>query len=110
MHILEQHVPDSDPLPYVCVSQYHSDYVWRISQYHSDYVWCIQLIQEGKEDEAAELLTILEWAATAESKESAPVAHVAPAKPCATVEKKFTPQQVLQIEEATALIQQVPPL
>jgi hypothetical protein len=64
-------------------------------------------VEQGNEKEAQELLAVLEWVAdgddkTATAKDAKPAAPAAPAKHA----KTFTPAQALQIEEATALVQQ----
>jgi len=66
-----------------------------------------QLMEQGKEKEAQELLAVLEWVAASEE---APKAAAAPAPQASAgppAAKTFTPAQALQIEEATALMHQV---
>ena len=72
---------------------------------------------QGKEEEAKELLQVLEWVAAGNAPVQQQVAVVAPAVPAAapaapaaapaSSKKTFTPEQALQIEEATALAHQV---
>ena len=65
---------------------------------------CVQLLEQGKEKEAAELLDVLEWASGADVPKQKPAA---PKAAEAAPKKNFSAKQVLQIEEATALVQEV---
>jgi len=64
----------------------------------------VKLLEQGKEKEAAELLDVLEWASGADAPKQKPSAPKA-AEPAS--QKNFSAKQVLQIEEATALAQEL---
>ena len=71
-----------------------------------------QLLEQGKEKEARELLAVLEWVAAGDEAAAPAAAPAPPAPPvqpasAAPSARTFTPAQALQIEEATALMHQV---
>ena len=68
-----------------------------------------QLLEQGKEKEARELLAVLEWVAAGDEATAPAAAPAPPAQPASAAPsaRAFTPAQALQIEEATALMHQV---